>query len=398
MHWGHAVSDDLVSWEHKDIALFPSKSADRNGCFSGSAVEHDGKMYIYYTGVRYLTEDPEDIHTCPEDNFTSSQMMIISDDGERFDNMNRKSIAVEPIEDTSIGSRSDTRDPKVWRGKNAWYMVVGSTSADKGRLLFYKSTDLMNWEYVNFTSRDDLGFMWECPDYFEVDGTQVLIVSPMGISDVGYQNLSVCMTVGFDEENCEMKIPDKYNMLDHGLDLYAPQSTTDAAGRRVIVAWARMPESDDCGRNGMFCIPRVVSVKNGHIYFSVHPDIEKQFSRRISGISAADKAGYRVSLDINDGERVDIGGYIISRAGQKIRADRSKVFRGHNEIKTKFETPEIIGDIHLDIYVDENLIETYINGGEYVLSNVVYDLGKYLRADRECEIFTLAEGEKNEKI
>ena len=398
MHWGHAVSDDLVSWEHKDIALFPSKSADRNGCFSGSAVEHDGKMYIYYTGVRYLTEDPEDIHTCPEDNFTSSQMMIISDDGERFDNMNRKSIAVEPIEDTSIGSRSDTRDPKVWRGKNAWYMVVGSTSADKGRLLFYKSTDLMNWEYVNFTSRDDLGFMWECPDYFEVDGTQVLIVSPMGISDVGYQNLSVCMTVGFDEENCEMKIPDKYNMLDHGLDLYAPQSTTDAAGRRVMVAWARMPEPDERGRNGMFCIPRVVSVKNSHIFFSVHPNIEKQFSRRISGISAADKAGYRVSLDINDGERVDIGGYIISRAGQKIRADRSKVFRGHNEIKTKFETPEIIGDIHLDIYVDENLIETYINGGEYVLSNVVYDLGKYLRADRECEIFTLAEGEKNEKI
>ena len=72
MHWGHAVSDDLVSWEHKEIALFPSKSTDRNGCFSGSAVEHDGKMYIYYTGVRYLTENPEDIHTCPGDNFAAA--------------------------------------------------------------------------------------------------------------------------------------------------------------------------------------------------------------------------------------------------------------------------------------------------------------------------------------
>ena len=166
----------------------------------------------------------------------------------------------------------------------------------------------------------------------------------------------------------------------------------------MTVAWARMPEPDDCGRNGMFCIPRVVSVRNGHIYFGVHPDIEKQFSRRITDISAADKAGYRVSLDIKDGERIDIGGYIIEREGQKIRADRSNVFRGHNEIKTVFETPEISGDIHLDIYADENLIETYINGGEYVLSNIVYDLGKYVRADGDYEIYTLAGGEENEKI
>ncbi len=398
MHWGHAVSNDLVSWEHKDIALFPSKSADRNGCFSGSAVEYDGKMYIYYTGVRYLTENPEDIHTCPGDNFASSQMMLISGDGESFDNMNQKSTVVEPVEDPSIGCRSHTRDPKVWRGKNAWYMVVGSTSGEKGRLLFYRSADLVNWEYVNYALRDDLGRMWECPDYFEVDGAQVLMVSPMGISERRYHDLSVCMTVDFDEERCEMKIPDKYNMLDYGLDLYAPQSTTDAAGRRVLVAWARMPEPDDRGRNGMFCIPRIVNVKNGHIYFSPHPDIEKQFSRRIRDISAADKAGYCVSLDIKDGEHVDIGGYMIERAGQKIRADRSKVFRNHNEIRTVFETPEISGNIHLDIYVDENLIETYINNGEYVLSNIVYDLKKYVRADGDCEIYTLAGGKENEKI
>lgn len=105
-----------------------------------------------------------------------------------------------------------------------------------------------------------------------------------------------------------------------------------------------------------------------------------------------------MSLDIKDGERVDIGGYIIERACQKIRADRSKVFRGHDEIRMIFETPEINGEIHLDIYIDENLIETYINNGEYVFSNIVYDLGKYVRADCEHEIYTLAGGEKNEKI
>ena len=64
MHWGHVVSRDLVNWEEQGIALFPSKTDDRSGCFSGSAIEEDGKMQLYYTGVNYLTENPEDINLC----------------------------------------------------------------------------------------------------------------------------------------------------------------------------------------------------------------------------------------------------------------------------------------------------------------------------------------------
>ena len=51
MHWGHAVSDDLVNWEHEGIALFPSKLNDKNGCFSGSAVERDGKTFKRFTFI-----------------------------------------------------------------------------------------------------------------------------------------------------------------------------------------------------------------------------------------------------------------------------------------------------------------------------------------------------------
>ena len=55
MHWGHAVSKDLVNWQHLPIALYPSKLEDCNGCFSGSAAEDGGKMYLFYTGVHYLS-------------------------------------------------------------------------------------------------------------------------------------------------------------------------------------------------------------------------------------------------------------------------------------------------------------------------------------------------------
>ena len=390
MHWGHAVSEDLVEWEHKGIALFPSKYNDRNGCFSGSALERDGKMYIYYTGVRYLEQDPEDIHRCLNDKFVSAQMMITSEDGEVFDNIKDKSTIIPVLEEPRIGCGTHTRDPKVWRGNDGrYYMVLGSrTPQNEGKLLFYRSEDMRGWEYVNSVSKPKLGWMWECPDYFEADGEKVLIFSPMGLLKDGkeYQNIALCALVDFNESDCEMKLPEEYQLLDYGQDLYAPQSTTDSEGRRVMEAWARMPEPVDGKWNGMFCIPRVVEVRNGHICFKAHPNIEARFTREISSVYEASEDGYRISVDIQDGESLDIGGYRIWREGSKICTDRSRVFRNHNEIRTGFETPEIEGNIHLDIYVDKNLIEVYINDGEYVISNVVYDLDDYLIAKTDSEI------------
>ncbi len=386
MHWGHAVSKDLVHWEHLPIALFPSKWNDRNGCYSGSAIEHDGKMYLYYTGVRYLEENPEDIHVFLNEQLVSAQMMLISKDGIHFDNSKNKTTVIETLTNPEIGCMTDTRDPKVWRGKDAWYMVLGSkTPENAGKLLFYRSDDLMNWDYVNSVSKKGLGYMWECPDYFELDGEKILIFSPMGLraDKQKYQHVSICTKVTFDETDCTMDIPNEYQMLDYGLDLYAPQSTTDAEGRRVVVAWARMPQPVNHEWSGMFCIPRVVSVRNGHICFAVHPNIQKQYTKKINAVQEANAAGYRVCLDINDGEQINIGGYMISRTGNKIYTDRTAVFHGHTDIKTKFSSPEIRGKIHLDIYVDQNLIETYINNGEYVITNVVYQLGEYMTTNTE---------------
>src|SRR5699024_10566078 len=67
MHWGHAVSKDLVNWEHRGLALYQSRKKDRNGCFSGSAVESNGKMYLFYTGGRYDDVDPSDLQLCVDD-------------------------------------------------------------------------------------------------------------------------------------------------------------------------------------------------------------------------------------------------------------------------------------------------------------------------------------------
>ncbi len=387
MHWGHAVSRDLVQWEHKGIALFPSKYDDRNGCFSGSAIEHEGKLYLYYTGTRYLEENPEDIHVCLNDRFAAAQMMMVSEDGLHFDNWKDKITVIPPLEDESIGCRTHTRDPKVWRGKDVWYMILGTRrEKTKGGVLFYRSRDLRNWEYVNFAGKDEeFSWMWECPDYFVCDGRDVLIVSPIDLMKDGKtdRNQAICFLVDFEEETCRMQIPEEYQFLDYGMDLYAPQSALDAEGRRVLTAWARMPESPSGDWIGMYCIPRVAEVKENHIYFHAHPNIRAAFTRRIERPAEADVSGYRLEANMQEGDVICIGGYEIVRIGNRIRTDRSRVFRNHQDYRMQFETPELMDGCHVEVYVEPNLIEVFVNDGEYVITNVVYDLGTELQT--ECE-------------
>ena len=393
MHWGHAVSRDLVSWEHRDLALYPTMREDQNGCFSGSAVEKDGKLYLIYTGVRYEVVNPEDPHTCLDDQFESAQLMISSEDGFHFDNENGKKVIIPPITDPAIGDRTHTRDPKVWKSGDHWYLVLGSTVGEKyGEVLFYRSDDLHTWTYVDKAFKGpEYGWMWECPDYFETKGGKVLILSAMGFLKNGEKekNQSICFHVEFDQSSCRMEIPDTYQFLDYGLDLYAPQTTLDAEGRRILSAWVRMPKVTDEGWIGMFCTPRVVEVRDGHIFFPMHPNVRAAYSQEIPAGSQRAKDGYLVSLDLEDGEELDVGGFVIRREGDRICTDRSAVFPSFPGAHLRSETPALKGGCHLDVVVDKDLVEVFVNEGECVISNAVYGLEDKIGCSGEGKKMTM---------
>lgn len=387
MHWGHAVSDGLTNWEHLDIALFPTKKDDSDGCFSGSAIEHNGKMHLFYTGVNYNDADPENVNCCLNDSFIAAQLYISSEDGFSFDNFDGKTTVIPPITESDIGDLNHTRDPKVWKGKDgSWYMILGSTVDHAGRVLFYKSDDLMNWKYMNYASCNNMGWMWECPDYFETDGQGVLIFSPM---DEEKGNQSVCTLAEFNEENCNMKIYEHFQYLDYGLDLYAPQSTTDKDGRRVIIAWLRMPEPMENNTIGMFSIPRLCEVNHNHIYFRPHPNIAGKFSVKTNSPDMSKP--FVIKTELADGESMSIGGYQIKRKNAKIITDRNAVIRGYKEMKNVCETPELKDGFSLEIYADRNIIEVFVNNGEYVISNAVYDLTDEIICNEDAEIYGLEE-------
>lgn len=405
MHWGHAVSEDLIHWEHTGIALFPTLYEDQNGCFSGSALEHNGKLCLYYTGIHYDEADPTNVHACLNDRFTASQLMISSEDGEHFDNFSGKRVVVPVIEDENIGNRKDTRDPKVWKDGDSFYMILGSTyRQETGCAVIYKSRDGVNWEYKSQIKSKRFGRILECPDVFkpeqDSDGQEYIFMgSPMYIEEDagGYEHHAVCMPAVFDREACTLKLPEQYQYVDYGLDLYAPQTNVDKEGRRVMIAWLRMPEAvKEPGKEpwiGMMSLPRVVEQIDGHIYFRVHPEVEKFFSREYSIILYDARTvilsemqmsePYRVQTTLKEGEELDIGGYRIWTDRGFVKADRNKVFadiEGHRLVST---TPKVEGECRLDIFVDKNLIEIFVNDGQYVISNVVYGLGDFIRGHIE---------------
>lgn len=396
MHWGHAVSEDLVHWEHQGIALYPSKDYDRNGVFSGTALEKDGKLYLYYSAVKYLEDDPENIHRAKDEKFETSQALMISEDGYSFDHKAGKHQIIPVIREEEIGHPTNTRDPKVWKQGERYYLLMGSTHGnERGKMLFYESLDGLKWRYVNQYSHPNFGTILECPDLFEIDGQYVFQGSPMQIVKDGleYANNSICALADFQEENCGLTVSDTYGFVDYGLDLYAPQTNLDKDGNRVMIAWMRMPKavSGDGERadwNGMMATPRVVEIRDGHICYRMHPEVERYLSRKVEDFSAIDwRKAFRIRTTLQEGEELNIGGYRITIEEDCLTADRSQVFAGMENYRLVSRTPKLNGNYQLDIIADNHLIEIFVNRGQYVLSHIVYDLKREIAGPVE-EIFT----------
>ena len=237
MHWGHVVSRDMLRWEYLPAALAPDQEYDRSGCFSGSALElSDGRQLLMYTGVREkLTEDGTR-KSC------QTQCMAVGD------GLNYEKWMGNPVLDERHVpqgfSHHDYRDPKMFRLSDGTFAcVVGDRTDDgSGAVLLYESDDGYNWHFRSILDRsyNEFGKMWECPDFFSLDGRQLLLVSPQEMSQVGLEfhngNGNVCLVGQFDPASGRFDRR-RIQAIDYGIDFYAPQTLLTADGRRVMIAW-----------------------------------------------------------------------------------------------------------------------------------------------------------------
>ena len=271
MHWGHAVSRDLLHWTYLPAALAPDTAFDKDGCFSGSAVElPDGRQLLIYTGV---VKEP-----LVDGSFREIQTQCIAvGDGRDYEKYSGNPV----LDGESLpegGSRSDFRDPRIWMEEDGTYRcVVGNcTENHDGRILLYESRDGLCWDFVSILAenKNRFGRMWECPDFFELDGKYVLLTSPQDMMPRGFEyhngNGTLCLIGSYDREN-HVFIQEQDQAIDYGIDFYAPQTVLAPDGRRIMIGW--MQNWDTCNLRdtkhvwfGQMSLPRELSIKNGRLF------------------------------------------------------------------------------------------------------------------------------------
>ncbi|HEU5100708.1 MAG TPA: glycoside hydrolase family 32 protein [Roseiflexaceae bacterium] len=231
MHWGHAVSRDLVRWEHLPIALAPDALGT---IFSGSAVVDERDTAEFGVGALVAA------FTYAADRTQTQALAFSADHGRSW-----IKYAGNPVLLPEDG-RVDFRDPKVfWYGQGGvghWMMALSAGDS----IWLYRSPDLKHWVRTSIFGHGygAHGGVWETPDLFElpIDGEPatkwVLVVAVMTGAPAG--GSGVQYFVGeFDGATFTCDDPPEHvRWADLGADFYAPQSWSNVpGGRRIWLAW-----------------------------------------------------------------------------------------------------------------------------------------------------------------
>ncbi|HBS5680070.1 sucrose-6-phosphate hydrolase [Klebsiella sp. 141240] len=264
--WGHWSSPDLLHWRHEPIALLPDEEYDRNGCYSGSAVDNNGVLTLCYTGNVKFSDGSR----------TAWQCLATQNPDGTF----RKQ---GPVLALPAGYSGHVRDPKVWRDGERWMMVLGARDlADRGKVLLFSSADLMQWNShgeiagSGLNGLNDGGYMWECPDLFPLGDQHILLSCPQGLPREAQRFLNtypaVWMHGHFDNADATFS-HGALEELDSGFEFYAPQTTLAEDGRRLLVGWMGVPDGEEMQQptrdhgwiHQMSCL-RELSWRHGTLY------------------------------------------------------------------------------------------------------------------------------------
>ena len=361
MHWGHLTSKDLVQWDVLPCALAPDTPADEDGCFSGTAIEHDGKHILMYTGCN---------------NGKQVQCIAVGDGADYV------KFSDNPVID--VGAK-DFRDPKLWHDGACFRAAVPYRGNDgSGEILEYTSHDLKKWVHAGTMDRSDnrLGKMWECPDIFTLNDRRVMLISAQEAEGLKKElhpgNVSFYLMY---DENGQRE--GEARAIDYGLDFYAPQTLETSDGRRIMIAWANNWENyltpESFRYSGMMTIPRELTLRDGRLYQAPIRELDaylKESSRPNNGrvfdlrIEARTRDWFAIKL-ASDGKRYTEIKYDYVR--NTLTVDRTCSGSRKDVLHTRsIDVPDRDGEISLRVLMDKYIMEVFVNDGEQVLTNLLY--------------------------
>ena len=404
MHWGHAVSSDLLHWEYLPAAMAPDEDYDRDGCFSGSALTlPDGRQLLMYTGVR--REHQANDTVCE----VQTQCLAVGD------GVDYQKYEMNPVlDETDLpegSSRFDFRDPRIWQKKDGTYCcVAGNRPADgSGQILLFHSEDGFHWKFEKILASNNnrFGKMWECPDFFELDGKYVLLTSPQDMLPQGFEyhngNGTLCLIGECDEETGDFT-EQKNQSIDYGIDFYAPQTVLTPDGRRVMIGWMQNWDAANLSAPeartwfGQMSIPRELFIKNDRLYQWPIRELDELRRDKVvhenvvfSGIIHLDGvSGRRVDMELvlRPGDKEKLYQKFAVRFAQNDTCHTAVSFRPLEsvlKVDRKFsgsrraivhQRRSLInssnGELKLRLILDRFSVEVFVNDGEQVMSATLY--------------------------
>lgn len=371
-HWGHVTSTDLLHWQQQPVILCPDEPFDCHGAYSGSALYEDGQLWLFYTGNIKHSGRYDYITAGRENNLC----LAVSRDCRTLAS---KECLLHNAE-YPAGLSCHVRDPKVWRQDGACYMVLGArTLEDKGEALVFASTDKRRWQHINtITTPEPFGYMWECPDLFQLDGQWFLLASPQGIP---CQNAYGCGYFPlYGDFRGEYTLGD-YRPLDSGFDYYAPQSFLDG-DRRLQFGWMSMPDAPytnptvDYGWQHCLTFPRQLR-RQGDILLQAPADELKTLRGEPAGLEAGGRTAVppcfelaaspegSFSLTIADGLTFS---YDEASRAACLRFSSQELGAGRDQRTLTLDAP----CRSVQVLADVSSLEIFLNGGAAVFSTRYY--------------------------
>lgn len=407
MHWGHAVSRDLVHWERLPIALYPdslgyifsgSAVVDLNNTSGFGAADNPAVVAIY----TYHDATAERAGTT---NVESQGIAYSTDKGRTWTKYHKNPVLRNP-------NIRDFRDPKVSWNDDAKHWVM--TLAVKDHVEFYGSSNLKEWTKLSEFGRSDGDHsgVWECPDLFKLqddagNSKYVLLVSinpgaPNGGSGTQY------FIGNFDGRRFISDLPGKNaGWIDYGPDDYAGVTFANVPptdGRRIFVGWMsnwlyadRVPTRS---WRGAMTVPRTLSLLKTHEGYTLNSLPVKELDNLIAGSrnvhatvtdtlnlvakedslsvpilvrGSVSKSGFIIELRNNMGQRVLFG---FDESANEYYIDRGTNIPAsfHQDFRNKIRAPrKVIGDtITFTAIVDVASVELFFDEGSTTLTAITF--------------------------
>ena len=404
MHWGHAISKDLINWEHRPDAITPDALGT---IFSGSAVVDTDNTAGFGAGAIVA------IYTQNSDRQVQS-IAYSTDNGRSFTKYENNPVLTSDAR--------DFRDPKVFWHKETqrWIMLL----AVGQEMQIFSSSNLKDWAFESSFGEGQgaHGGVWECPDLFElpVDGTNekkwVLLCNlnpggPFGGSATQY-------FVGtFNGKEFVNESPSQTKWMDWGKDHYATVTWSDAPdNRRIAIAWMSnwqyandVPTSQYRSPNS---VPRDLSLftVDGETYLQSAPspellalrDVSKKRSFKVNGTRTIKEmipgngGAYEIELTIENQHADVIGFRLYNDKGEEVDMQydmKEKKFsmdrRKSGEVSFNENFPMLTwtaiesgkDELKLRLFVDKSSVEAFGDGGRFVMTNQVFPSEPYTHID-----------------